>query len=157
MLLGNRSCVALIPSIHGHIAFSALPTSMWVVFARSQGGGAIMSMDGRYFARSQGGGAIMSMDGRYFARSQGGGAIMSRKYGQIFAPRQLLLGNSSCIALISYIRVTMRCPNKLLPCNDAISALPPSMAVVFARSQGGGAVISSMSNKNRKCQSLSSI
>ena len=35
------------------------------------------------------------------------------KKWQKFAPRQLLL----------------RCPNKLHPCNDAISALPPSMAV----------------------------
>ena len=35
------------------------------------------------------------------------------KKWQKFAPRQLLL----------------RCSNKLPPCNDAISALPPSMAV----------------------------
>jgi len=27
LLLGNCSCVALIPSFHGHTAFSALPTS----------------------------------------------------------------------------------------------------------------------------------
>jgi len=38
--------------------------------------------------------------------------------GQIFAPRQLLL----------------HCPNKLHPCNDAISALPPSVVVVLRKS-----------------------
>jgi hypothetical protein len=37
--------------------------------------------------------------------------------GQTFAPRQLLL----------------LCPTKLHPCNDATSALPPSMVVVFAQ------------------------
>ncbi len=88
LLLDNCSCVVLLPSIHGHMhcpnklhpcndAFSALPTSMWVVSARSQEGGAVMSMDGRYSARSQEGGAVMSMDGRYSARSQEGGAVMS--------------------------------------------------------------------------------
>ena len=53
-----------------------------------------MSMDGRYFARSQEGGAIMSMDGR--AKSL-----------------ELL-----CVALISYIHVTMHFPHFPLPCGS---------------------------------------
>jgi len=36
----------------------------WSYSARSQEGGAVMSMDGRYSARSQEGGAVMSMDGQ---------------------------------------------------------------------------------------------
>ena len=39
--------------------------------------------------------------------------VMTAIGRQKFAPRQLLL----------------HCPNKLHPCNDAISALPPSLAV----------------------------
>jgi hypothetical protein len=49
-----------------------------------------------------------------------GGALMYRMYGQIFAPRQQLL----------------RCPDKLHPCNDAISALPPSVVVVLRKEPG---------------------
>ncbi len=41
---------------------------------------------------------------------------------QIFAPRQQLL----------------RCPTKLHPCNDAISALPPSVVVVCRKEPGNG-------------------
>ncbi len=46
----------------------------------------------------------MSMDGRYSAKSHG------RRCGYVhgWTDRYLLLGNSSCIALISYIHVTMQ-------------------------------------------------
>ena len=46
--------------------------------------------------------------------------FMYRLYGQKFAPRQQLL----------------RCPNKLHPCNDAISALPASMVGVSRKVTG---------------------
>ena len=53
-------------------------------------------------------------------RARDGGVRMHRMYGQIFAPRQPLL----------------RCSNKLHPCNDAISALPPSVVVVWHKEPG---------------------
>ncbi len=56
---------------------------------------------------------------------------------QIFAPRQFLLGNRSCVALISYIiHVTMHCPTTVHPWTYAISALPPSVVVVFRKEPG---------------------
>ena len=51
-----RKAVRLCPWMDGlkiAPAFSALPTFMWVVSAKSQEGGAVMSMDGRYSAKSQ--------------------------------------------------------------------------------------------------------
>jgi len=74
------------------------------------------------------GGAVMSIlrfiNGTSVCHcSRDGGAVMYRKYGQIFASRHTA-------------SLLLRCSNKLLPCNDAISALPPSMVVVFRKELG---------------------
>ena len=45
------------------------------------------------------------------------------------APRQLLLGNCSCVALISYIHVAMRCPTTVHPWTYALSYYRSSMDI----------------------------
>ena len=56
--------------------FPHFPRPCGAYVAKSQEGGAVMSMDGVYSAKSQEGGAVMSMDGRYSAKSQEGGAVL---------------------------------------------------------------------------------
>jgi len=62
--------------------------------------------------------------GRMSQGAREGGAAMRGMDGQKFAPWQLLL----------------RCSNKLHPCNDAISALPPSMVGVCCKEPGKAAM-----------------
>ena len=113
-----------------------------------------MSMDGRYSAKSQEGGAVMSMDGRAdicscnISTSTIHGGRMSRRArkaarlcpwmdGLKTAPRQLLLRCPTTVLPVhmhcpNIVRpVHMRCLTKLHSCNDAFPALPTSMWVVF--------------------------
>ncbi len=41
-----------------------------------------------------------------------------------------------CSSAIAPRQQLLRCPNKLHPCNDAISALPPLVVVVFRKDSG---------------------
>ncbi len=80
----------------------------WTVYRKEPGKAVrICPWMGGMSQRAREGGANMPMDGRYIAKSQG----RRCEYAHGRTGRFLLLGNCSCIALISYIRVTM---NKFL-------------------------------------------
>ncbi len=66
------------------------------------------------------GGVTIPWMGGMSQGARDGGVTIPWKGGQIFAPRQQLL----------------RCSTKLRPCSDAISAFPPSMAVICHKEEG---------------------
>jgi hypothetical protein len=64
-------------------------------------------------------------------------------HGLKIATRHLLLGNSSCVALISYIRVTVRCPGTVQPWTYCIFRIPHNHAgrISQGASMEGGVIL----------------
>ena len=66
---------------------------------------------------------------------EGGAAYIEDVRTDICSSATARLGLLSCSTTYIHVSV-LRCSNMLHPCNDAISALPPSMVVVCRKEQG---------------------
>jgi hypothetical protein len=83
-------------------------------------GGVTIPWKGGMSQGARDGGVTIPWKGGMSQGARDGGVTIPWKGGQIFAPRQLLL----------------RCSTMLHPGNNAISAFPPSMVVIFHKEPG---------------------